>query len=704
MARVRFYPVEANYTLVAERPVVQLFGRTEEGKRITVLSEGFQPYFWVIPEDDAKSAAEKLAKMRAEDRSAAGAEVHEKYFLGKKVEAVKVFARSPKDVPALREEAKKYGECLEADILYKRRYLIDHKIIPMTLHEAEGEVAAHRVKCDAFRADRIEGVSQNVLKNPRVMAIDIETYNPEGKVAIPESNPIIMVAFCGNGFEKVITWKRFKTEKKYIEFVDSEAKLLDRIREVIEERQPDIIVGYYSDGFDMPYIKARADKYKIKMDFGLDYSQLKISGRTTQTAEIAGISHLDILKFIKKVHRFSLHTPVYDLNSVATEMLGEGKADVDIERLFKAWDENSEELEAFCSYNLKDAQLTLRITEQLLPNLIELTKMIGLTIDDVSRMSFSQLVEWYLIRQAPSFNELVPNRPSNNDITDRKSHSYEGGFVYEPKPGLYDDIVVFDFRSLYPTIISAHNISPDMLDCGCCRDTEKVPDGEHWFCKKRKGFISTVIEDVINRRMRVKEIMRKSDDRMLEARQQALKTVANSIYGYLGFFGARWYSMESAKAITAYGRYYIKSVIAKAKENGFSVIYSDTDSIFLALKGRKEQEAKSFMDSVNMELPGIMELEYEGYYPSGIFVSTRTTGYGAKKKYALLSESGAMKIRGFETVRRNLAIIAKEVQENVLNIILREKSPEKALEYVKETVKKLRERKIETGKVVITTQ
>jgi len=350
----------------------------------------------------------------------------------------------------LREEAKQYGTCLEADILYTRRYLIDKKILPLALHEAEGEFANQRMKADVFRAESIRNVSDTVLQ-PKILAVDIETYNPMGKIAVPEENPIIMVAFAENGFKKVITWKRFKTDKDYIEFVDSEAQLLERIRQIIDERQPDILTGYYSDGFDLPYIRVRADKYKIKMDIGVDYSQPRINTKIAPTAEITGITHLDVLKFIKKIHKFSLSTPVYDLNSVATEILGEGKEDVDIEKLFEVWDNQSPELEAFYSYNLQDAELTLKLLDRLLPNLIELTKMIGLTLYDVSRMSFSQLVEWYLIRQAPNFNELVPNRPSYNEISERKKYTYEGGFVYEPKPGLYNGIVVFDFRSLYPT-------------------------------------------------------------------------------------------------------------------------------------------------------------------------------------------------------------------------------------------------------------
>ncbi|MEK6853927.1 MAG: DNA polymerase domain-containing protein, partial [Nanoarchaeota archaeon] len=324
------------------------------------------------------------------------------------------------------------------------------------------------------------------------------------------------------------------------------------------------------------------------------------------------------------------------------------------------------------------------------------------------------LVEWYLIRQAREFNELVPNRPGSSEESRRRMQSYTGAFVYEPTPGLYKDIVVFDFMSLYPTIISAHNVSPDTISCDCCKTytQNKVPGEENiWFCTKRRGFIPTVIDEVIKRRIRVKEIIKAvGNDKTLNARQQALKTIANSMYGYFGFFGARWYSIECAKAITAFGRNHIQNVINEAKSAGFMVRYSDTDSLFVSLENKTKEDAYGFIAELNKKLPGLMELEYEGFYPAGIFVGTKNAGNtgqaakGAKKKYALISEEGTVKIRGFETVRRNLSMIAKETQEKVLEIILRENNPAAAFDYVKGVINSVRGRKVPIEKVIITTQ
>jgi DNA polymerase I len=124
----------------------------------------------------------------------------------------------------------------------------------------------------------------------------------------------------------------------------------------------------------------------------------------------------------------------------------------------------------------------------------------------------------------------------------------------------------------------------------------------------------------------------------------------------------------------------------------------------LALDGKTKKDADTFREKINMELPGLMELEYDGFYPRGIFVSAKAGKSGAKKKYALVNPEGKLKIRGFETVRRNWSPIAKKVQENVLTIVLKEDNPEKALKYAKKNIEDLRKNKVLLEDVTIHTQ
>src|SRR3989344_6031801 len=714
--RMEFFPLDATYRVQDGKAVISMYGRAGDGRQVCVLDGSFEPYFYAIPKDGI-NIGEKLEKIRVEQDNDAyfvtRAEAVLKKFLGKEIFALRVYVNLPAGVPIVRGVIKDWDSVSsthEFDIPFARRYLIDKNIIPLTLHQAVGEFISQKSRVQVFRADSIGQAGSDTLHNPKVLAFDIETYSPFDLAIDAEKNPIIMLSFYGENFKKAFVWKRFKTDIDYIEFVDSESELIEKFKEVIESYKPDILTGYFSDGFDLPYIKTRADKYKIKLDIGLDYSELKVkSGKETIVA-INGITHLDIFKFIKKVMGATLETYSYDLNAVASELLDAGKHNISLADLPNIWDNNHEELEKYCEYNLNDSLLTYNLAVKMLPTITEMVKIVGIPIYDVNRMGFSQLVEWYILKQAQQFNEIALNKPGYDEVQKRRLNTYEGAFVYEPKPGLYKDIVVFDFRSLYPTILSSHNIGPDMINCNCCKGSAKTTPDENrfWFCEKRRGFIPTLIEDLITRRMRIKEIIKEEKSigvperfAFLDARQNSLKLLANSFYGYLGFFGARWYSIECARSITACGRFYIRKVIDSAQKENFVVLYSDTDSIFLALGGKTKNDALNFVGKINSELPGLMELDYEGLYPAGIFVSAKMGPFGAKKKYAMISESGTLKIRGFETVRRNWSLIAKDVQENVLNIILRENDTKKALEYVKEVIIDLKGKRIPMEKVIL---
>lgn len=718
MPKIQFYPLDVTYKVRDSKPHILVFGRAVDGKTITVIDDSFMPYFWAIlrkGEDPSKfrKSIEGLSEKQDNDvLKIIDTQVQKKNYIGDDIEAVKITVNQPKAVVHFRELVSKKKDVelvLEADIRFARRYMIDRGIVPATLYEVEGEPAAEKVKTDyIIKADSIRQVSDDSIE-PKILAFDIETYNPAGKSIAADKYPVIMVSLYGKGMKKVITWKKFSTHNKDIDFVEGEAELISAFKDAVEEYRPDILVGYYSDGFDFPYLIERAEKYKIRLDLGWDHSSISQSKGKSPAVYCSGMVHLDVFRFIKFILGGSLETDYYDLSSVAHELLGERKMEVDLDMLHDAWDNHLEKIEQFCEYNLHDSVLTYKLCEKVIPNLIELVKIVSVPMFDAARMSFSQLVENYLIKNTPSHNILIPNKPEHDEIKERMTKTYKGAFVFEPKAGVYKDIAVFDFRSLYPTIIASQNISPENLNRKDCSEEDRVyvpfeEEGKHkklWFCRTRKRFIPKMIEELITRRMRIKEIIKAKKDKMLEARSYSLKILANASYGYMGFYASRWYSIECADSVTAWGRHYITDVIKEAQNNGFNVIYSDTDSIFLTLKGKTEKDAVRFIEKINNSLPDLMELEFEGFYPAGIFVSAKLTGFGAKKKYALLDSEGKIKVTGFEIVRRNWSTIAKEVQREVLEIILKKNNVKKAVEYVQDIVKQLRQNKIPLEKVII---
>lgn len=712
MVKIRFFPVDIDYKVIEKTSLIYLYGKTDKGERICVVQK-FEPYFYAEIKGDAAVFRKQIEKLEIEERGikALRTEEVERIHLQRKLKLLKIYVNVPEGKNRIRKMLDEDGiRCYEHDLSSVFQYLRDTQITPLALMEAQGEYTEARSRVPVFAAEQITAASEEMLAS-RILSFDIETYAKE-RTIIPEKNPVLMLAFYGEMedqlFRKVITWKRFKTGLDYIEFVESEEALIKKFKEVIKNYQPDLITGYFSDGFDFPYLQARAKVYGISLDLGLDYSELRVSRRDGSTSSISGIAHVDVYKFVKNVIGRGMDTESLSLNNVAKELLGYNKHGVNLDHLAEIWDERPEDLGEFCKYNLHDAFLNYELCVKLMPSLQELVKLIGLPLFEINRMSFSRLVENYILKKSREFNILAANKPDYNETEWRRNQTYQGGFVYEPKPGIYTNLAVFDFRSLYPSIIASHNVGPDTLDCDCCKDTEKVPGSRHWFCKKRKGFFAGIVEDLINRRMRIKEMIKskkqkKEDTALLDARSYGLKTVANSFYGYMGFFAARWYCLECVQSITAYARNYIQTTMQKAEEKGFKVVYGDTDSLMTVLGDKSKEEALAFMEEVNSSLSEFMELEFEGFYPRSIFVAVKGGEYGAKKKYALF-DGEKIKVVGFEAVRRNWSQIGKETQDKVLRIVLKEDDLGKALAYVQKVVEQIRKGEVDNEKMVIKVQ
>ncbi len=499
MTTITFFPIDIGYTVLHGSAVIHLFGRTLDGQQICVRDPTFKPYFYLIAPPGANLGEIKttIRTFKTENAVVTGTEDVTINKNEHQVHAIKIFTNLPKSVPAIRELTKQLGQTHEYDIKYHRRYLIDKRITPFTLTTAEGTWITAQSRVPVFEAEKISPVEQEqTLHNPRILAIDIECYNPNGKNIDASQHPIIMLAVYGDGFKRQICWKRFHTTSKDIDFVNSEIELLEHFAHLVEEYKPDMIAGYYSDGFDLPFIKTRCEKLGIKLKLGLDHSEMIVREGAQGTADITGITHWDVFRFIRRVIGRNMRTDVFTLDAVSAELLGSHKHDVDLENLARIWDNRPELLEQYCLYNLQDAKLTFDLCQKVLPNIIELVKIIGQPLLDINRMSFSQLVEWYCIRQAGLAGEMAPNKPNFPEERARKQQRLKGAFVYEPTPGLYTDIVVFDYRSLYPSIIASHNISPGTLNCTCCEGLDDAPvEGfKYWYCKNEKDSLAALLK------------------------------------------------------------------------------------------------------------------------------------------------------------------------------------------------------------------
>lgn len=711
--KVEFFLLDTDYVEKGQNVLLRLFGKTGEGKSVATFFE-YNPYFYVLPrdlkkaEEDIKNLIHKSAQERVKKIEKVTRE-----FEGEEKEFLKIICNLPSDSQKVRDivkqlEEKRGGtgsvvEEYEYAINFYRRFLLDKKIDGSCWVEVEGEPVESDLKVDlSLKGRGIKVIEKLNLPQLKILSFDIETYEEGGR------KKIIMISLWSSSFTRVLTYQKGNFHS-YVEVVEDEKELLNRFVKIINDEDPDILVSFNGDAFDFPVIQERASQNKVKLTLSRDKKEIRFTRRARiSSARIKGRIHIDLFNFISNILSPNLQTEVLSLDAISSELLGDKKIEMDYQELLEAW-RKKKDLAKLAEYCLRDSELTFKLANLLLPQILEISRIVGQLPFDSSRMTYGQLAEWYLTRKAVETRKIIPNQPKWEDIKIRRGYTYIGGFVKEPLAGLHENIAVLDFRSLYPSVIATFNISPETLNCSCCKkDAYKVPGTKYWFCARKEGFVSGVIKQLINDRTEIKEKMRGIEKntleyRMLDNRQIALKIVANATYGMFAFAGAKWYCRECAESCAAFGRYFITKTIEKAEKEGFAVVYADTDSCFIKLPGKGDLAKKTdeFLTYINKELPGILELELQGIYKRGIFIPRGAAPGTAKKRYALIDEEGNLVIRGLETVRRDWCNLAKNVQRQVLVYVLKDKNVDKAVQHVREIVKMLKKKEIPLKELTI---
>ena len=714
--KINFIPYDYDYFDFQGKNYALIIGRDEQGKRICVI-DSFQPYLYAILKpnitekriQEIKKEIEKLkVSLPSRTTKVEKTELVEKNFLGKPVKAIKIFITNYKDAHPIADllDYKEIEARREYDLSFITKYIIERKLIPLSWHKISGEILTDELGLNnldvdlCIRAEKIETLAKEDF-SPKILAFDIEADEFEiGK------GEILMISLASDNFKKVLTWKQ--SNQDFVECYKDEASMLEAFVNYVKKIKPDILVGYFSDGFDMPYLRARAEKNKIKLALGLDNSQPTFARGRIPSGKISGIVHIDLFRFIETVYSQYLQSETLSLNEVASELLGESKLEFNHKHSSKL---KKEEWKDYFAYNLQDSILTYKLAEKFKPDMLEFSKIIQEPLFDITRDGMSQLLENYILHSLHSYNEIAEKRPIYNEISERRQREQvEGAFVFQPQAGLYENLAIFDFTSMHTSIIVSFNISKSTLLEEKEKDSYESPEIDFegkktkFYFSKKPGFLPDMCKRLIEKRKECKRDYQSNPNPITKARSNAFKVLSAAVHGYIGFFGARYYSLESSASILAFVRKFNKETINKVNEEGYKVIYGDTDSVAFSLQEKTKQQVSDFLKKLNSQLPGIMELELEDFYKRGIWVTKRTGEFGAKKKYALITEQGKIKIRGFETVRRDWCNLARNLQNQILEKILQEGNEIQALEITKKIIKQLKERKIEREQILIRTQ
>jgi DNA polymerase I len=688
---IEFYPISVARKIVEGLTKMYIFGRDKEGKQYCLI-DTYYPYFYVLPHGEINNIKNSLSTIEIEGIKPAKAEIISINFGNKEKEVIKIIVNKPQDMLLLKKQIEllDVGTVYDQDIGISRKYVFDKKITFLVSHNVVGTLDENHsdMKCPIIHLKSIEEIGGDIYK-PDVLAINIETYNPLGKEKIPTKDPIVMISFVSKNYRKVITWKHFKTENKDIEIVSSEEELITRAREIIDAQKPDVIVGYRSDNFDFPYLKHRALKYRINFEIGLDFSQVNI---TDSVAYIAGICHIDLFK----VSRFLLKAKSSKLDDLISEMIPDNDKTKLFSDLIAMW--NHGDVEDLCEHYLMDTEYILKITQNYMGYLIALTKFIGLSLFDVSRMSARQLVEGYLIRTAKEQNVIIPNKPSSADTAERLSLTSKKEPYIKTKPGLYSQVISFNFEALYPAIIAAHNISSESMNCNDC-NTEKISIDlqDVWFCKNAKGFIPTVLDDLLSRIFRILDILKGVDSekkkKILLTRMQIIKDISNAFYLNFSHSTSRWYNRKLYDATLYFGYKYIHLISEIIREKGFEIIYCDAQKMYICMEDKTNEDVSRLVEFINISLPGIMEMRVDTQYERALFLDDNNK--------VMLTTDNELKVYGFEHFTKDFCFYAKNAQVTMFRIILRNNSIHEALTYIRGVINRLKNHQVPVDDLII---
>ena len=639
--------------------IIRFIGTSEEFGTVEINITDNKPVFFVKRES-------ALANLNI---SCTRKEVQLKTFDGKNVDAI--YFNTQSDFRKTADDLHQNNITqYETDINPVRRYLMERFI------NAQIKVTGKSTKRDkltTFTNPKIEPCT--VTPKFVVASLDIETGENNTRlysIAVHitgNKEELKQVFVVGNGEEEL---------PSYILTFPDEKELLTEFIKWFNKVDPDIIIGWHVIGFDLMFLESKSNEYHIPFDIARAGGRVSLRTRKPR-GYFASITGRVVIDGPPALRSSFFTFEDFRLETVAQEMLAEGKTITadrnkveEIEKLFK------EDKKALAEYNLKDALLVTSIFRK--SGLIELSvrrsQLSGLLMDQLGMMT-AAFDHFYL----PKLHRAGYVAPNVKDI-EANEHA-AGGYVMDPAPGIYDNVIVLDFKSLYPTIIQTFKIDPLSR---LLSDIDTIETLNGYKFSSTQHFLPDFITGLIEQR----NIANKKKDKQLS---QAIKILMNSFYGVMGSFGCRFYHHNLPTAITGTGQKLLLGSKDYLTKNGYEVVYGDTDSLFIKLKAGEGKNASEHGNRLAKQLneywgekikkeyglKSYLELEYEKYYRKFIITPARGSELGAKKRYAgLLAENGEEKLEfvGLEFVRSDWTRLAKEFQVELYNRVFHNKDIE----------------------------
>ncbi len=648
----RGFILQATYRIENGAPVVHLYGVLEGGGTFLVRDRREIPHFYVRRGDAAR--ARDLGAARQIDTP-------RRTFDGDRV--VRVEVAVPPHAPPLRDRLQEHGiQTFEADVRFAVRYLLDRGI--------RGGCGIAGVSTPGERITRVfddpELSPAQVAVSPSVLSFDIET-DPAGR-------RLLAVALYGEGADEVyIVDPGGRPLPGRAIGCAGEREALDAFADRVRGLDPDVLTGWNVVDFDLKVLSRIAGRTGAALQLGRDAGPLRLRPPRgwfgSGEASIPGRLVLDGMDLVRGAF---LRFDDYSLDRVANEVLGEGKVALGDGRGDRAEEIQArfrDDLDTFADYARTDARLALQIVRKL--DLVTLamarSRLTGMTPDRVSASiaSFD-----FLYLAALGKRGVVAPTVRSDDA--RVSRHQAGGDVFEPVTGIHENVWVFDFKSLYPSVIRTFNIDPLGYVAGPAPGDAVVRLSDDTAFRRGDAILPAMLDELFPQR----EAAKRAGDAVAS---QAIKILMNSFYGVLGTPACRFHNAAVANAVTGLGRRLLRWSKRWFEERGFDVLYGDTDSLFvrsgLSPEAARDagprlalalNEAVAAHVSAEWQVTSLLDLELEKLYLKLVLPSVRRGRGGARKRYAgLVDGRREVEFVGMEVVRRDWTALAKDVQREL---------------------------------------
>lgn len=575
-------------------------------------------------------------------------------------------------------------EMFEGDVRPPERYMMERFITaPVLFGGTPG--------ADGLLLDAQMKPAPDYRPNLRLVSLDIET-TAQGELYS------IALEGCGerqvymlgppNGDDSAVDFQ--------LEYCDSRTLLLKKLNEWFARHDPDAIIGWNVVQFDLRVLHQHARQLGVPLKLGRGGEEMQWREHGSRNHYFASAAGRLIIDGIESLRSATWSFPSFSLENVAQTLLGEGKA---ISTPYQRMDEINrmfaEDKPALATYNLKDCELVTRIfaKTELLTFLLERASVTGLPADRSggSVAAFTHLYMPLMHRQG----FVAPN------LGNKPAQASPGGFVMDSQPGLYESVLVLDYKSLYPSIIRTFLIDPVGLIEGLQHpdDSESVPGFRGARFSRTRHCLPAIVARVAEGR----ETAKREHNAPLS---QALKIIMNAFYGVLGSSGCRFFDTRLASSITLRGHEIMLRTRQLIEAQGHTVIYGDTDSTFVWLRRAHGQEeaaqiGRALVDHVNhwwrehvqqeYGLESALELQFETHYKRFLMPTIRGAEEGSKKRYAGLvtraDGTDEMVYKGLETVRTDWSPLARQFQQELYSRIFhRQPYQDYVRDYVRKTL------------------